>query len=92
LQTDPSKLFLDDQESSLSKQLFSQNPTEYTLVIDPIDGTLEYIEQSDMHCITVEFLKNGVAIFVFTYFPKRTLFYSLRNGKTSLETPERKQL
>lgn len=84
--SDPSKIYLDAEESTPFKNPFSQTPTDLTLIIDPIDGTLEYIEQRDDYCITVGFIKNGVAESVLVYFPKRKQFYSLRDGKAFLET------
>lgn len=90
--SDPSKIYLDAEESSPSKNFFSQSPTDLTLIIDPIDGTLEYIEQSDVYCITVGLARNNKVEAALIYFPKRRLFYSLKDNKALIKIDKQEVL
>jgi fructose-1,6-bisphosphatase/inositol monophosphatase family enzyme len=68
---------IDAEEDTPSKKLFTDaNPT-LTIVIDPIDGTLEYTQGSDRYSIVVGFIQDGKVIAALIYYPGKKKLYSL---------------
>lgn len=80
---DPKKIFLDAEEKTPLVKLFPQNPTNISLVIDPVDGTKEYLEGDDCYSICVGLFCEGNSIVVIVYFPSRDDFYLLDTTKKS---------
>ena len=72
---------LDVEEDTLSKQYFKKEDYEYTLVLDPIDGTLDYIAQKDTWSICSAVLHHQDVLLAIVYFPKRDCMYSYVEGK-----------
>lgn len=68
-------LTLDVEEESQQVTLFSNAKAEYSLIIDPIDGTLDYLNQKDTYsiCCAVIFENDIEACVV--YFPARDILY-----------------
>jgi fructose-1,6-bisphosphatase/inositol monophosphatase family enzyme len=78
---DPKTIHLDAEEETPLANYFSQKPEETTLVIDPIDGTLEYIYGGDSYSICVGLIENGALLAALVYFPARQeLFFAKENG------------
>lgn len=73
---DPSEVRLDAEEKTISTKYF--NPKgKTTLVIDPIDGTLEYVLGHDTYSICVGLIEKGKVISAIVYFPAKSKFYFL---------------
>lgn len=72
---------LDVEEETISKPFFKKNDYEYTLVLDPIDGTLDYISQKDTWSICSAVLHEHDILLAIVYFPKRDCMYSYVKGK-----------
>ena len=66
---------LDAEEKTPSAKLFSSNGSETTLVIDPIDGTTQYIAGTEQYSICVGLLQKGKIITALIYFPNQNHFY-----------------
>lgn len=72
---------LDAEEDTISKQHFKNDDYTYTLVLDPIDGTLDYLFQKDTWSICSAVLHNHDVLLAIVYFPKRDCLYSYVEGK-----------
>ena len=73
---DPQNILLDAEELTKTTQLFSNKNAKLALVIDPIDGTLEYIEGKDHYSICLALVSKGKIIIALVYFPaSRELYY-----------------
>lgn len=82
---DPKSIKLDAEEETPSTKLFPNKESEITLVIDPIDGTTQYIDGTDQYSICVGLLERGKILTALVYFPKRRLFYFIgTDGKAYL--------
>jgi fructose-1,6-bisphosphatase/inositol monophosphatase family enzyme len=78
---DTKKIHLDAEEKTSLANSFSQKPEYTTLVIDPIDGTLEYVHGGDSYSINVGLIEEGILIAALVYFPaRRELFFADENG------------
>jgi fructose-1,6-bisphosphatase/inositol monophosphatase family enzyme len=78
---DPKTIHLDAEEVTPLANSFSQKPQKTTLVIDPIDGTLEYIHGGDSYSISVGLIENGALLAALVYFPARQeLFFTKEDG------------
>ena len=67
---------LDVEEDTPSLRLYPKQNYAYTLIIDPIDGTLPYIQQADTYSICVALLQEHEPLIVIVYFPARDVCYS----------------
>ncbi len=76
---------IDAEEDTALKQLFPNEAAQVTIVIDPIDGTLEYLNGSDRYSINVGVVSHGEMLAALIYFPKLKKLYFLDNQKTSYE-------
>lgn len=72
---------VDAEEDTLSKQLFQNEKAAISIVIDPIDGTLEYLEGKDTYSINVGVIYLGEVIAALIYFPKLKQLYYLDEQK-----------
>lgn len=78
-----SKVRVDAEEDTPSVRLFQEHTAEVTLVIDPIDGTLEYIQGRNDYSICLALLSRGTVLFALVYFPKQMTMYLLdTDGKS----------
>lgn len=73
---DPKLLQLDAEEDTESTHLFAKS-AEITLIIDPIDGTFEYIQDKDCYSICVGLVYKGTIMSALVYFPSQKKFYFL---------------
>ncbi|MDO8657898.1 MAG: inositol monophosphatase family protein [Candidatus Levybacteria bacterium] len=79
----PENVRLDAEEMTKTTQLFTNKDAKLTLVIDPIDGTLEYIEGKNNYSICVALVSKGEIITALVYFPaSRELYYIDADGKS----------
>lgn len=69
-------LTLDVEEESDSVQKFDRNDYEYTLIIDPIDGTLDYLKQKDTYSICIAIMHQHAIELAMVYFPRRNMMYA----------------
>lgn len=75
------KIVVDAEEYTPSIKLFSKKQTETTLVIDPIDGTYEYLSGSDSYSVCVGLIENGEVVSALVYFPVRDTLYFIDTNK-----------
>jgi myo-inositol-1(or 4)-monophosphatase len=72
-----SETALDAEEDTPSTTLFSNGPMSVTLVLDPIDGTAEYLSGQDSYSVSVGLVDRGQMVSALVYFPARGQFYFL---------------
>src|SRR5262249_7671927 len=65
-------------------RLFSGNDADTSIIIDPIDGTLEYLEGADSFSVCVGIVHKNQLVFSIVYFPARDIAY--------IRTPDGKSL
>lgn len=81
-QLDTLSTLLDAEEETSSTCLFSSTPSETALVLDPIDGTLEYIEGLSLYSVCVGLVTGHRLKAALVYFPARDHLYVLdENGR-----------
>ena len=73
-------LSLDVEEDTVSRTCFLKQDYDYTLVLDPIDGTLEYLHQKDTWSICSAILHEHDVRLAIVYFPKRDIMYTYVEG------------
>ncbi len=74
-----SGITIDAEEDTPAKKDFAATDFTLTIVIDPIDGTLEYTQGSDRYSIVVGFVQNGLVISAYIYYPAKKTLYSLES-------------
>lgn len=72
---------LDAEEDTPTTKLFTTRKAPFTLVIDPIDGTLEYIKRHDTYSICVCLIYLEEILTALVYFPKRRVLYFIDKNK-----------
>jgi fructose-1,6-bisphosphatase/inositol monophosphatase family enzyme len=77
---------LDAEENTPLIRKFKRNKSPYTVIIDPIDGTLNYISQREQFAIIVGLLKEDQYVASLAYFPLRDELYRAVRGKGCLLT------
>jgi fructose-1,6-bisphosphatase/inositol monophosphatase family enzyme len=70
-------LRIDAEEDTPSKEAMHTESAATTLVIDPIDGTLEYLEGKDDYSVCVALVGGGSVIAALVYFPMKEALYLL---------------
>ncbi len=71
----PANTTLDAEEKSPSVGLFTNQNPYLTLVLDPIDGTAEYLAEKDEYSICVGLILEGEAISALIYYPNLDILY-----------------
>lgn len=66
---------IDAEEDTPSKHLFPTEGTEAVLVIDPIDGTLQYLNGSAEYSINLALVSKGDIVSALQYFPAHKMLY-----------------
>lgn len=80
---DPKDIILDAEEKTPLISLFSSHDTDLSLVIDPIDGTYEYIQGLDAFSICVGIIEKGQILLTIVFFPLRDIAYAIApDGKS----------
>ncbi len=74
---------IDAEEDTPSLTLFSREETGVTLVIDPIDGTLEYVNGQDGFSICLGLISDGEIVSALVYFPVHKKLYLLGSDQRS---------
>ena len=69
------ELFLDVEEESECLSWYSKEHKAHTLIMDPIDGTLEYLRQKDTYSICSALISKGDLKVAVVYFPSRNILY-----------------
>ncbi|MEI6533308.1 MAG: inositol monophosphatase family protein [Candidatus Roizmanbacteria bacterium] len=78
---DTSLIQIDAEEVTPGLQFFSTTPQDTTLVLDPIDGTINYIQQSGSYAIHIGVIEKGTVSISLIYFPQTdTLYYLDADG------------
>ncbi len=79
----PNTMILDAEEKTPLVAQFGANKGIVSLVIDPIDGTLEYLNGKDSYSVCVAIVENGKMKFALVFFPARDVAYALApDGKS----------
>ncbi len=73
---------IDAEEDTPSKKLFVNSTSSTTIVIDPIDGTLEYVRGGNKYSINVGIIEDGRVVAALIYYPKSKRLYLLNESKT----------
>jgi fructose-1,6-bisphosphatase/inositol monophosphatase family enzyme len=68
---------LDAEEESRSTHLFVNDGSRRTLILDPVDGTVEYIEGLSSYSICAGLVENGRLTSALVFFPARDHLYVL---------------
>ncbi len=71
---------LDVEEDTKSKDLFTMKNAPYTLILDPVDGTLSYIKQKDNFSICAGITHEHDFVLAMVYFPARDQAYIYVKG------------
>lgn len=71
---------LDVEEDTASIAYYTRKDHAYTLVIDPIDGTLDYLQQKDTYSICCSLIHEGELLLALVYFPLRDILYGYYEG------------
>lgn len=79
-------LFLDAEEDTPLVRSFVNQDASVSLVIDPIDGTLEYLRGESGYSVCAGLFESGKARAVLVYFPSRRKLYSMEPDGISYET------
>lgn len=66
---------LDVEEESELLACYQNHDETYTLIIDPIDGTLQYLHQQDTYSICSAIIHEHDIVTAVVYFPKRDQLY-----------------
>ena len=80
---DPQAISLDAEEDTPLVKLFSKKSHPTSLVLDPIDGTFEYLGGKDSYSICVALVEKGNIKISIVYFPSRDDFYFLSSNSKS---------
>jgi fructose-1,6-bisphosphatase/inositol monophosphatase family enzyme len=72
---------LDTEENTPLIEKFKRNRSPYTVIIDPIDGTLNYITQRQQFAIIVGLIKEDRYVASVAYFPLRDELYRAVRGR-----------
>jgi 3'-phosphoadenosine 5'-phosphosulfate (PAPS) 3'-phosphatase len=76
---------LDAEETTPSTELFSQSQTpRQTLIVDPIDGTIEYCEGKSSYSVCVGLERGGEVVVALVYFPGRDTMYRHISGEPTV--------
>lgn len=81
----PSEVYLDAEEETPTRGIFSPVPRSLALVIDPIDGTLRYLSGDDGFSVCVGLIEDGIVTASLVYFPARKEFYFTKDGHVYCE-------
>lgn len=73
---------IDAEEDTPSKKLFNDLNAYLTVVLDPIDGTLEYVSGNDRYSINVGLIEKGKLLTTLIYSPFHKRLYYLDDKKT----------
>ncbi len=80
---DPSVAMVDAEETTPSLAIFPATDAPISLVVDPIDGTLEYIEGKDQYSIAVGIISEAHVQMALVFYPAWDRAYALApDGKT----------
>ena len=74
-------LTLDVEEDTCSTSLYNLKNYECTFILDPIDGTLRYIQQEDGWSICAGIIKENTFLCALVYFPKGKIMYVCEKDK-----------
>lgn len=89
---DVNSTLLDAEEETPSKRSFLARGADRTLVIDPIDGTLEYLAGESSYSICVGLVRNHHLDAALVYFPSRDHLYLLdQRARSYMATDARRR-
>lgn len=74
-------VMLDPEESTPSVALFAGNSSPYTVIVDPIDGTLNYITQRDQFGVMIGLMEEDRYLASLVYFPLQGRLYRAVRGE-----------
>lgn len=73
-------LTLDVEEDTSSISLYTSKNYDYTLILDPIDGTYDYLHQLDTYSICSAIVHEHDMKLCIVYFPARDILYGYVEG------------
>ena len=73
-------LSLDVEEETELVKAFSNTSYDISFILDPIDGTLEYLEQKDSYSICSAIISQGDVKLAIVYFPAKDVLYGYCEG------------
>lgn len=73
---------IDGEEDTPTKKLFTDKTASTTIIIDPIDGTLQYLNGSRWFSVNIGVVQNGNIVTSLVYFPITRKLYYLDEHKT----------
>ena len=80
---DPQSFVLDAEEDTPFVKIFRSDGNGASIIIDPIDGTLEYLEGRDDFSVCICAIEDGRMALAFVFFPRRDVAYAIApNGKS----------
>jgi fructose-1,6-bisphosphatase/inositol monophosphatase family enzyme len=77
LYEDADAIMLDAEEHTPLSEKFAEKGEDISIVIDPIDGTLEYLEGKDSYSICIGMIERGVLKMAIVFFPMRDAAYAI---------------
>jgi len=80
---DPKKILLDAEEDTPLARLFGKGRGTMSLVIDPIDGTLEYLQGRNDYAVCIGIVDRGRMKLALVFFPAQDVAYAIApDGKS----------
>ena len=75
-------VFLDVEEDTITVSAYKKKDASYGIIVDPIDGTLPYINQSDEYSICLGITHQHDFVLAVVYFPKKDelYYYGVNHG------------
>ncbi|MDD2693637.1 MAG: hypothetical protein PHY14_01780 [Candidatus Gracilibacteria bacterium] len=90
---EPRDFILDAEEETMTCSSFSNQNAQASIIIDPIDGTLEYIQGSAGYSICLALLVGGSFPLIYVYYPTKGILYAkvgdevfIQDMKTNIKT------
>lgn len=78
---DPANVTLDAEEDTPSTRYFTSDSDNLSIIIDPIDGTIDYLNNDDRYSVCLSLVSKGKVLTAMLFFPKRDHFYFLSLNK-----------
>lgn len=78
---DTKEVTLDAEENTPLVKYFTSNSDKLSIIIDPIDGTIDYLNNDDRYSICLSLVSKGKVLTAIIFFPKRDHFYFLGADK-----------
>lgn len=81
--TDPSTVLIDAEEETPMLKRFPAIESNLSIIIDPVDGTLEYLNGMDNYSVCIGVVENNKIRIGIVFFAARDIAYGIGRGRTS---------